>query len=131
MEVEELKAKLKAHYRKHKYGYGVGTGIATFCVIAVVTKGRLGISVSNPIGSDTILIRPISIFSKQIVTVIVADRKGPPSWVIECLEDELRLPSQRAMAHAKGISPSELSAHLNGRLDNVSGLHFKRVGLAA
>jgi len=99
--------------------------------IGYVTKGRLGVTLNTPIDSDTILVRPIALFSKQIVTVVKADRQGPPSWIIECIETGEKAFSQNSMAHLKGISRSKLSQHLNGSREHVDGLHFKRLAMAA
>lgn len=122
---------VKNHFERHKVAYSFGAGLVTMGFIGYVTKGRLGVTLNTPIDSDTILVRPIALFSKQIVTVVKADRQGPPSWIVECLETGEKAFSQRAMAHLKGISPTELSNHLNGRTSDVNGLHFKRLAMAA
>jgi hypothetical protein len=65
------------------------------------------------------------------VSFISANRQGPPSWVVRCLENNMICTSQQAMAQAMDLSSSELSKHLNGVLDTVQGYHFERVCMAA
>jgi hypothetical protein len=122
---------VKNHFERHKVAYSFGAGFVTMGFVGYVTKGRLGVTFNTPIDSDTIIVRPIALFSKQIVTVVKANRQGPPSWIIECIETGEKALSQNAMAHLKGISRSELSNHLNGARESVNGLHYKRLAMAA
>jgi hypothetical protein len=122
---------VKNHFERHKVAYSFGAGLVTMGVIGYVTKGRLGVTFNTPIDSDTIIVRPIALFSKQIVTVVKADRQGPPSWIIECIETGEKTLSQRAMSDLKGLSQSKLSQHLNGAREHVEGLHFRRLAMAA
>jgi hypothetical protein len=122
---------VKSHFERHKVAYSFGAGLVTMGFVGYVTKGRLGVTFNTPIDSDTIIVRPIALFSKQIVTVVKADRQGPPSWIIECIETGERTLSQRAMSELKGISQSELSQHLNGFRESINDLHYKRLAMAA
>jgi hypothetical protein len=124
-------AEVKSHISRNKKEYIVfGTCFVIGFAGGVALKGALTRVVLN-VESDQIVIKPIAIFAKQIVTVFHMGRQGPPSWITECVETGEKTLSQRAMSALKGISQAELSQHLNGKLENVDGLHFKRVALAA
>jgi hypothetical protein len=65
------------------------------------------------------------------VSVIAANRQGPPSWVTRNKTTGDTRQSQRAMARHDGVSETDLSKHLNGQRDNVSGMEYERICLAA
>ena len=67
----------------------------------------------------------------NMVSYISADRQGPPSWVVRCLETGDVFTSQRAAALAMNLAQDHLSNHLNGTRDNVNGYHFERICMAA
>lgn len=65
------------------------------------------------------------------VSFISSNRKGPPSWVIRCLETNEIFTSQNEAARIMNLSISDISRHLNGLKDNVNGYHFERICMAA
>lgn len=64
------------------------------------------------------------------VSYISSERKGPPSWIIKCLDTGEIFESQKEAAKALGISSSKLSEHLTGKRNNAQGYHFVRLGLS-
>lgn len=76
-----------------------------------------------------------SFFSKTTVlndiSYIPANRQGPPSWVVRCLETGGIFPSQRQTAVGMDLPENELSQHLNGTIPHVRGYHFERICMAA
>lgn len=126
--------KLKLHLQENKKVYLAGAGGATFAgITCLIMRGVASQSISH----DTVVATEgaIGVLGKKIVmrnvSFISANRQGPPSWVVRCLETDAIAASQASIAHAMGLSPSHLSQHLNGVRDHVSGYHFERICLAA
>jgi hypothetical protein len=65
------------------------------------------------------------------VSFIAANRQGPPSWVIRCIETDEVFTSQRKASLKLGIPQDELSQQLNGIRDTVRGRTFERICLSA
>jgi hypothetical protein len=65
------------------------------------------------------------------VSYFAANRPGPPSWVIRCLETNELFMSQAQAAFEMELLPCEISNHLNGLRDDVRGFHFERICMAA
>lgn len=121
---------IKSHFERNKAAYISGIMFVGFAFL--MTKS-----------SSSHIDREISVTAKNgvavngnkvmlsNVTVIAANRQGPPSWVIHNKTTGDFAPSQRAMAIHDGISESNLSQHLNGIQDSVSGMKYERVCMAA
>jgi hypothetical protein len=124
---------IKEHISRHKVAYSFGSGIVvagiTFCIMRGVASQPIsrGIAVTAE--------RGIAVLGKKVVmnnvSYISANRQGPPSWVVRCLETGDIFSSQNAAANTMGLSPAEISQHLNGMRDHVLGHHFERICLAA
>jgi hypothetical protein len=118
---------IAAHIKRHKTAYIVGTTVVITAGVTYLVTRNTTLSKEGSTNFASL------IFGKNTVNqtaITMVERKGPPSWITECTETGERLLSQRSMASAKGISEWDLSQHLNGNLDNVNGLHFKRIGMA-
>lgn len=102
---------------------GIAVGAAGVTILALRAGNSL--AVDNGIG----------VIAKRVVmhnvNYIAANRQGPPSWVVRCLETGSIFTSQNAAATEMGLSAAHLSQHLNGLRDHVSGNHFERICLAA
>ena len=119
--------KVKAHVGRHKVAYTAGT-VVVVAGVSFYIGVRLGSARISLDNSATL----VGINSKLNHTVnVLVERPGPPSWMIRCIETGEEFLSQRSAAFAHGISPVDLSSHLNGYLENVNGKHYVRTGLAA
>lgn len=63
----------------------------------------------------------------QTVQTTHTGRRGSPGYKTECIETGDNARTQLALAKKMGISPTLLSAHLNGKFPDVNGLHFRRI----
>ena len=121
--------RVKQHVREHKEAYVVGLIATGTCLI-------MRDIVSQSINRDVIVVagRDAIVARKKIamhnVSFISADRQGPPSWVVRCLETGDVFKSQRTAARELNVTPSNLSRHLNGLQDTAQGLHFERIAMA-
>lgn len=118
--------KVKAHICKHKVAYSVGT-IVVISGIAYYIGYRSG---STHVFSPNASIFGINCKLDQKV-IAIADRQGPPSWIIGKVGSDLEWQSQRSTAISEGLREADLSAHLNGLLPEVNGARYFRKGLAA
>lgn len=152
--------KIKKHFENNKIVYVMGTIFVCAGVTTLIMRERHANffkSLDGPKTADTsVTMRPltqpigittgdpaqstIGILGQKVVikdstlniaSYISADRQGPPSWVVRCLETDKVFTSQRSAALAMGLAQDHLSNHLNGTRDDVSGFHFERVCLAA
>ena len=57
------------------------------------------------------------------------ETRGSLSYIVRCVDTGVIYRSQAHAAVSLGISASKLSSHLNGKLPNVDGLTFERLGL--
>jgi hypothetical protein len=121
----------KEHVKRYKEAYIVGA-----LGLAGITCLIMRDVVHQPInrGISVVADRGISVVGKKVtmnnVSYVSANRQGPPSWRIRCLETKEQFESQRAAAMAMGLPENEISKHLNGLMDHVRGNHFERIGLA-
>lgn len=131
-----MNEKFKAHWEKHKQTYiTVGVGVAMSVVVGIavyiLTKQKSpNINVDMNVGDD-------NHDPQQMVNLgtlnytIEANRQGPPSWVVRCLETGDVFSSQNKAAKALGISTTDISCQLNGIKPDINGLHFERICIAA
>jgi hypothetical protein len=137
LDTTKLEAKyqqIKAHLQENRNAYLAGIGGAAFAgITCLIMRGVASQPISVAIG-DTAS-GAISVAGKEVVmnnvSFISSNRQGSPAWVIRCLETNKIFTSQRKAAIEMGLSQSRLSSHLNGVRDNVNGLHFERICLAA
>jgi hypothetical protein len=133
MKVKELKDKIVTHVQEHKEIYiGIGVG-ALAGITCTVMKSIAQQPISR--GISVTADRGISVAGKKVslnnVSYIYANRQGPPSWVVRCIETGVIFTSQHSAAMEMGLPEAELSKHLNGLMDHVRGNHFERICLAA
>jgi hypothetical protein len=96
--------------------------------IGVPAQGAIGVLGERAVSQNIVsgknnVLHSVSYFS--------ADRQGPPSWVVRCLETGNIFTSQKSAAAEMGLSAAHLSEHLNGIREHVSGNTFERICLAA
>jgi len=136
----DMTDEIKSHFEKYKAAYITGAaGIVFAAFTGLYMRGRYEVlapgGTYGPEAADTLVtMRPLSLLSNRmtnVVTVIEANRQGPPSWVIRCKETGDIFTSQNSAAGAMGLSSSNLSQHLNGVQDSVSGFTFERICMAA
>jgi hypothetical protein len=121
--------KFKDHIKRNQKRYIFG-GIAFAGITTLIVRGRHATMQSVVDGPSQVTVRPFSLFSKQdnqIVTTIHNSTRGHPGFRVLNLEHMIDFNTQGETAKAFGISPAMLSSHLNGKIDNVNGLHFERI----
>lgn len=140
-------SKITDHFEEHKKAYIIGgcVVLAGFtCLIMrdkdVTQRIKRGIPVlahrGIPVVDESVSNTPrqTAVFGKTVmnnVSYISANRQGPPSWVVRCIETGEVFTSQAKAAIDLGVPPNELSRHLNGAIENVRGLTFERICMAA
>lgn len=132
----DLTQEAKRHFDKYKFAYLAGgvASIAGIAGIAYLVTG--GVSVPNVDREISVVAKNgIAVQGKNVVmrnvSVIAANRQGPPSWVIRCKETGDIFTSQGAAAGAMNISPTAISQQLNDLREHAQGFHFERICLAA
>lgn len=124
--------KIKSHIKENKEVYiSVGVGVLLAGITVLIVRGRHAGVLRVPDGSDVITVRPLSFNfggknNGSPVIVIHNGNVGHPGFITKCLETGEIFQSQKSAAKTLGISPSILSSHLNGQIDNADGLHFER-----
>lgn len=120
--------KVKTHVVDHKEAYiaGGAAALASGIVVYVVMKTRQ----SSPeavvtTDSNKIEFKWKSPTSNNVtVNLIPRGELGNP---VRCLETGEIFESQRFAAMEKGISPGNMTKHLNGEREHLGGLHFERL----
>lgn len=130
--MKEHIARIKAHIEMHPVAYSVACGVAIGAVAGItwhLMRGRHAVLQSGADGSSRITVRPFSFLSPQrdVVTTIHTGYRGHPGFRVRSLEFMTDYDTQADVARVFDISPSMLSSHLNGKIDNVNGLHFERI----
>lgn len=125
---EELKggvARVKRHLQDNKRTYLVGAG----CLAAgYLLRAKSGPDVVQMFTDSTDNIATVINRSKNVDVIIkYVNQRGYVANAVVCLETGEKWASQIEAAVAKGISATNLSQHLNGKQDSVSGLHFERI----
>lgn len=140
-------SKITDHIEQHKVVY-ISAGVVVLagftCLIMrdkdVTQRIKRGIPVlahrGIPVVDESVSNTPrqTAVFGKTVmnnVSYISANRQGPPSWVVRCIETGEVFTSQAKAALDLGIPANELSRHLNGAMENVRGLTFERICMAA
>jgi hypothetical protein len=125
---------IKAHIEKHKVAYSFAAGAALAGITAVIMRDVISQPISRgpavtAQGGNVAVLGKRAVMSN--VSFVSANRPGPPSWIVRCLETNEYFSSQKKAALTMGIPQSELSQHLNGLRDTVRGRTFERICLAA
>ena len=130
--------KIRKHLRKHKEAYivgGVGLGLAYFTWYIMRDHSRLISSSVTGTAGHSVTVTGKSVEFKNntlnMVSYISAERSGPPSWVVRCIETGQVYTSQRAAALSMEISETNISKHLNGLQETAQGFTFERLCMAA
>lgn len=128
-----MQKEIKEHFAKYRNIY-ITAGLV---VLGSVVTGLIVYSVTK---TD---IKPVSIgdihensnvavnLGGTLTYTIKSVRKGPPSWVVRCVETGQLYSSQRQAAKTLNLDKNNLSKHLNGLTDSVGDLHFERVCMSA
>jgi hypothetical protein len=130
-----MDGKFKQHFRDNKKFYLLlgANAVAIAGITLVIMRSNSTLS----IGRDTVVTagRDIVVTGKNSmlnhVSYISAERQGPPSWVVRCLETNKLFTSQRSAAIAMDLAENHLSQHLTGTREHVNGYHFERICMAA
>jgi hypothetical protein len=130
----EVNKKVKTHLEEHKLLYCcIGSAVAGAGIGVLWMKKNPSWPNTNDIkvkaGRDAIVAGK-NVMMKN-VTFITANRQGPPSWVVRCIETGSIFPSQNNAASQMNLSAAHISEHLNGVRDHVNGYTFERICLAA
>ena len=137
--------RVKHHIQDNKRSYLAFGGGVIFAAGTMLVMRRSSISLAlretagpalRGTGENSVFsfVSPTTIAGKTTINVsqiVDAHRQGAPSWVVRCIETGETFVSQRQAALAKGLSESRLSTHLNGITENLDGLHFERICMAA
>jgi len=133
--------KIKTHLRENKERYilgGVFAGIT--CLMMRDAYSRIGSGISGAAGSGISGAGKSANIQNVVtgknntlnsVSYISANRQGPPSWAVRCIESNLIWPSQHQAAVGEGVNESYLSQHLNEKLESANGKHFERLFMVA
>ena len=138
-EIEETKPSLKAKTKKfwadhHEAIIAATVGVVITGVAAVLISQTTedeedddDISIDLPAQTGSITAgrdnyAPVINYSQVLV------RRGHPGNVIQCDETKEVFASQNRAAEVFVVSPSRMSSHLKGDLDNVDGHHFTKLG---
>jgi hypothetical protein len=136
-----MKEEIKAHIEKHKVVYSFTAGGVLFAgITAAIMRGRsTGVRGAPAFGvrgapnevSKTYT-RPLMFFSNHntIATIVSRGNSGPPSYMVERLSDGKTWLSQADTALETGVYPSLLSGHLNGKIPDIDGEVYRRIGVA-
>lgn len=120
--------KIKQHFKDHKEAYIAG-GV---CLATGIVIGAVGVLVVKKGGNQTTVAEMTNIVAwkpKQIIDVYI-EALGDPGNVVQDLTTGTIYASQGQAARAIGVSPSTMSQHLSGRVDNLKGHAFIKLGKA-
>lgn len=127
--------RIKKHISDHKQMY-IGVGAGAGLVLAGITCVKMrGCSPWIQHSSNVLVQHSSNVLGKteilNNVSYFSADRQGPPSWVVRCIETGEIWASQAKAATDLDIHPANLSKHLRGSQPDVNGLTFERICMAA
>lgn len=121
MEKKTVGQKMKGHLKKHKGKYIVGGSLAVGVGVGVYlgNKGIINLQLVNTgaVTQNQYIDKSINILS----------RRGHAGNVVRCIETGETFASQNRAAELLGLSSTKLSRHINGKLENVEGLHFEKI----
>jgi hypothetical protein len=136
--------KIKQHFERNQQAYFFGGGVVFAGITSLIVRDTVSQCISRgipvaaqggiPVLGESNAIQNVVTGKHNVlnsVSYISANRQGPPSWVVRCLDTGDVFTSQKIAAAEMGLPANELSRHLNGILDNVRGYHFERICLAA
>ena len=130
--------RLKEHFRKNKVIYSCGlTAFGVAGITYTLMRGRHAsvqrVLDGSDLLSESITVRPLSFFTNRntnnIVNVIEREGRGHPGYLVRCIETGEGWISQIKAADAANTYPSVMSGHLTGKIPDVHGLHYERIGI--
>ena len=124
-------SKIRDHIEKHKTAYAcIATAIGVAGITTLIMRERYATLQSGVDGSSQATVRSLNFLCKasgNIVTAMHTGDRGHPGFRVRNLETGGEFDTQGETARAFNVSPAMLSSHLNGKADNVNGLHFERI----
>lgn len=125
-------SKVRMHFRENKEVYTVGTIFMCASITVLIMRDRHAALLRGADGLKTaetsVTVRPLSFFSPtDIVTTVHTGGRGHSGFMTRNIEHNVAFQTQGEAAKAFNISPANLSSHLNGKFEDVEGLHFERV----
>lgn len=137
--------RVKKHLKKHKelyVGIGIGVGLAgVTCLIVKDSHAKVLRAADSPLplgGSGTVesfsflpnwTVGDGNEIHNHIKTTVHKGTRGNAGFLTRNLETGQIFETQSAAAEAFGLSKANLSSHLNGKFEDVSGYHFERLGV--
>jgi hypothetical protein len=120
---------IKKHFKKNKVVYistvcGVGVGLVAGVLISKNMVNKTTVAEMK----NVVAWKPTQI-TKQVIEVTV-EALGDPGNVVQDTTTGIIYASQNQAAKALGVSPSTMSQHLSGRVDNLKGHAFIKLGKA-
>ena len=128
-----MNEKLKAHWEQYKWWYiGAGVVVAVGVGAYILGKNTINDRISmNDVDMGNHNVASPAINNGVLNYTVEANRQGPPSWVVRCIETGDVFSSQNKAAEELGISSTNISYQLNGIKPDINGLHFERICMAA
>jgi len=137
------KEKIKEHIKEHLVEYALGVATVAAGITYLVMRGQCSGLQRGPEdattklqrGLDTMVsasIRPFNFFStnnNHVVQVVEREGRGHPGYLIEKLGSKERFLSQHELAKTLGVSDSIVSGHLKGKIPDILGEQYVRVGV--
>ena len=126
------KETIKNNWKQYKLWYIGGTLIVAAGVGGYILNSRISSAILPTVNnSGSIDITNSQVALGDLVYKVEANRQGPPSWVVQCLETGDVYSSQNKAAEALKISSTNISKQLNNIKSDAEGYHFRRICLSA
>ncbi len=119
---------VRAHFEEHREAYIAGAA----CLLAgavgatTVVARKPDILAANKIIA-LLAWKPTQILEQHVIQI----KRGRPGNPVRCVQTGSVFPSQGEAARSMGLSPGNLSQHLNGKYKHVGGYTFNRLEEAA
>ena len=117
--------KFTTHFKKNKKVYITG-GI---CLVVGAASAVLALRNPSDMNVDN-KIQQILSWKPQATLEVHIEALGDPGNLIQDISTGVIYPSQGKAARDLGLDPARISDHLNGKLPDVKGYVFERLGKA-
>lgn len=130
----EIKKTVVTFWQDHKEAIIVAAAMSAAGITCAIMRGNAARGAAGE-GSARGAVTNTSSFlfrspqTVNVLTVVEREGRGHPGWPVRNLETKRIDLSQKSAAQHFGIPEKVLSGHLNGKFDDVDGLHFERVSL--
>lgn len=123
-------AKIKQHFKDNKAVY-ISTAICVAGITVLIMRETRATELQRGTASARVGFSFFSTVNNQnhVVNVLEREGRGHPGYITKCLETLVEYKNQGLAAKHYGVSDAVMSGHLNGKLPDVNGFHFERVGL--